>query len=106
MQDLFGVSEIFVGEKDAQIVGCAGFRGDMVTWLFVDPDHYRNGYGTALLTFILERMGPTARLNVGGAGSVAAISLYESEGFGITERFEGSCNGSPTKALRMVRTET
>jgi ribosomal protein S18 acetylase RimI-like enzyme len=51
-------------------------------------------------------MGPTARLNVGGAGSVAAISLYESEGFGITERFEGSCNGSPTKALRMVRTET
>ena len=103
MQKLFRDSAIFVGEADGQTVGFAGFKGDVVTWLFVEPDCYRMGYGSALLSFILSRMGPTVRLNV-GAGNAAAIGLYEKSGFRITKRFNGNHNGYPTKAIRMERT--
>ncbi len=103
MRRLFRGSTVFVGEADGRIVGFAGFKGDMITWLFVDPDCYRKGYGSALLSFILDRMGPTARLNV-GAGNAAAIALYEKHGFTITKRFDGNHNGYPTKATRMERT--
>jgi putative acetyltransferase len=103
MQKLFHESTVFVGEVTTSIVGFAGFRGDVITWLFIDPQSYRSGYGTALLTFVLERIGARARLNV-GAGNTAAIRLYEKHGFAITKRFEGNYNGFPTKAIRMERT--
>jgi len=103
MQQLFRDSTIFVGETDGRIIGFAGFKGEVVTWLFVDPDCYRKGYGCALLSFILSRMGSTARLNV-GAGNAAAIKLYEKHGFRITNRFNGKYNGYPTKAIGMERT--
>jgi ribosomal protein S18 acetylase RimI-like enzyme len=103
MQKLFRDSTIFVGEADGRTVGFAGFRGEMITWLFVDPKCYRKGHGSALLSFILTHMGPTTRLNV-GAGNAAAIGLYEKQGFEITKRFDGNHNGFPTKAIRMERT--
>jgi ribosomal protein S18 acetylase RimI-like enzyme len=103
MQKLFRESRVFVGETDGRIVGFAGFKGEMITWLFVDPRDYRRGYGTALLTFVLQRMGSPTRLNV-GAGNTPAIRLYEKQGFKITKRFDGNYNGFPTKAMRMERT--
>jgi GNAT superfamily N-acetyltransferase/shikimate kinase len=102
MKKFFRDSTIFVGEAEAGIVGFAGFKGDMITWLFVDPSHYRKGHGAALLSFILTQMGPTVRLNV-GAGNHAAIRLYETHGFKIAEHFEGKNNGFPAKGVRMVR---
>jgi ribosomal protein S18 acetylase RimI-like enzyme len=103
MQKLFGDSTIFVGMVHGRIVGFAGFKGEMITWLFVDPECYRNGHGSTLLSFILPRMGTAARLNV-GAGNAAAIVLYEKQGFRITKRFDGNHNGFPTKAIGMERT--
>jgi ribosomal protein S18 acetylase RimI-like enzyme len=103
VQKLFHSSKIFVGVVADRIVGFVGFKGDVITWLFVDPDCYRNGHGSALLSFILSRMGPAVRLNV-GAGNTAAIELYEKHGFTVTRRFEGNHNGFPTKAMKMERT--
>jgi ribosomal protein S18 acetylase RimI-like enzyme len=103
VQKHFHDSTIFVADMNGSVVGFAGFKSDFITWLFVDPQHYRKGFGTALLTFILDRMGSSARLNV-GAGNAAAIGLYEKQGFGITKRFDGNHNGYPTKAMRMERT--
>ncbi|MCY2924185.1 MAG: GNAT family N-acetyltransferase [Planctomycetota bacterium] len=103
MQRLFRDSTIFVGEVEGGIVGFAGLKGDMITWLYVDPTRYRKGYGAALLLFVLSRMGAEVSLHV-GAGNHAAIGLYRKHGFKITERFEGKNNGFPAKAIRMVRT--
>ena len=104
MKQFFRDSTVFVGEVDNQILGFAGFKGNMITWLYVDPPHYRKGYGRILLSFILEQMDAEVRLNV-GQGNKAAIALYEKHGFSTVERFQGKNNGFPAKGMRMMRTK-
>ena len=76
MQRLFRESSVMVAECGAQIVGFAGNRGTLITWLFVRPSHRRSGVATGLLAELLARLERPVTLNV-TAGNAAARLLYE-----------------------------
>ena len=43
-EELFD-SSIFVGEQNGVIVGFIAFCDNVITWLYVEPKFFRNGYG-------------------------------------------------------------
>jgi Acetyltransferase (GNAT) domain len=46
--------EVAVAEVAGEIAGFAAFEGDMLSHLYVDPDHQRQGVGSALLDWAKE----------------------------------------------------
>lgn len=97
----FRESNIFVAANGHEIIGCVGNNEDLISFLFVDPRHYRKGIASALLKFILSRCkNPwllTAKTNA------PAISLYKSFGFSIVDEFSGNYNNvKRVKVLKLV----
>lgn len=84
---------LLVAELDAAVVGFAGFTDDEVTWLYVDPARYRMGVGRALLGAVLRASGRPLSLDV-LVGNTAALALYQSVGFRITETLSGKLAGN------------
>lgn len=77
--------EIFVLECDGAIAGAIFLEqsGTAITIsnLVVDPEHFRKGFGKALVNHVLEKY-PTAEFLVGtGFKNSPAIKLYEEFGF-------------------------
>ena len=64
------------------ITPLVAFADDEVTWLYVSPDHYRQGIGRLLLQQAIRRCGKTVCTSV-LSGNNAALTLYLSEGFKI-----------------------
>ncbi|GAB5509964.1 MAG: hypothetical protein Rhims3KO_13650 [Hyphomicrobiales bacterium] len=63
----------------------------LISHLFVHPDHQRKGVGAQLLDTTIEQHGLPLHLWVFEANS-RARSLYESRGFEMTERTDGTSN--------------
>ena len=42
--------QLFVGETDGLIIGCAGWRGKYLRHVYIAPDSERGGLGTCLVT--------------------------------------------------------
>lgn len=82
-----------VAEVEGDIVGFVAFDTDEVTWLYVDPNHYRKGIGRTLLRNALEATSGQIRIEL-LEGNSAALGLYTSEGFEIVERCEGRLVGN------------
>jgi ribosomal protein S18 acetylase RimI-like enzyme len=101
MIDLFITSNIIIGEDNGKIVGFAGHKNSLITWLFVDPYYYRKGYGSLLLDKVVNMLKDDVLLNV-GAGNKPALALYRKFGFEEVERFEGKHNGYTMQAVRMT----
>lgn len=97
---LFDACRVIVAEQDGRPVGFAGMLGVLIAWLFVDPDYYRQGIGSGLLSEAIKVTGPGARLTVASINQ-PAISLYRKFGFRVTERFNGKYCGQSIKAARM-----
>ena len=85
--------EVWVACKDNAIVGFVAFADDEVTWLYVSPDHYRQGVGRLLLQQAISRCGQTVGTSV-LSGNNAALTLYLSEGFKIIETKTGKLSGN------------
>jgi len=98
---LFINSKIIVAALDEELVGFAGFSGDLISWLFVDPAHYRQGIGTKLLDTVLSYVGEKAYLNVANYNEPAK-NLYFSRGFCIVNEYHGLYNGYEAEALRLA----
>ncbi|MFI5937791.1 GNAT family N-acetyltransferase [Actinoplanes sp. NPDC051494] len=62
-------------------------------WLYVDPQRYRQGVGRALLRHALAAAGPRVEVTVLD-GNPAALGLYMSESFRITETRTGPLVGN------------
>lgn len=85
---------VWVAETGGEVVGFVALDGDEVTWLYVDPAHYRRGIGRALLRHAVEA-APGAQVEVDVlAGNPAAEGLYLGEGFVILETKTGSLVGN------------
>ncbi len=84
---------LWVAEHDGAVAGFVALDGDEVTWLYVDPQHYRQGVGGALLRHALAAAGPRVEVTVLD-GNPAALALYLSEGFTITETRTGPLVGN------------
>lgn len=85
--------QLWVAEVDGIVAGFVALDDDEVTWLYVDPQRYRRGVGRALLRHALAAAGPRVEVTVLD-GNPAALRLYLSEGFGITETRTGSLAGN------------
>lgn len=100
MQRLFSESKVTVAESDTELVGFAGNRGSLITWLFVRPSYRRSGAATALLAELLARLERPVALNV-VAGNTAARSLYERSGFQVVREFAGNFQGTPCNVAKL-----
>jgi ribosomal protein S18 acetylase RimI-like enzyme len=84
---------LWVAERDGAVVGFVALDDDEVTWLYVDPAHYRRGIGRALLRHAVAAAGQRVETTV-LAGNDGALALYLSEGFTIAETKTGSLVGN------------
>jgi GNAT superfamily N-acetyltransferase len=85
--------ELDVLEVDGRVVGFVAWAGEELTWLYVDPAHFNNGYGRRLLRHAIERVGPVIRTEV-LEGNLVAEQLYLKEGFVVKERKSGRLAGN------------
>jgi ribosomal protein S18 acetylase RimI-like enzyme len=85
--------ELWVAEADGAVAGFVALDDDEVTWLYVDPQRYRQGVGRALLRHALAAAGPRVEVTVLD-GNPAALALYRSEGFTVTETRTGPLVGN------------
>jgi GNAT superfamily N-acetyltransferase len=85
--------DLWVAEHDDRVVGFVALDGDEVTWLYVDPAHYRRGIGRTLLRHAVAAAGQRVETTV-LAGNDAALGLYLSEGFIVAETKTGALVGN------------
>lgn len=76
-------SDIRVGICDGQIVAFIAMRGAWIDRLYVDPAHWRQGWGTRLIASARQRC-PDGLDLVTHQQNLAARALYEREGFVAT----------------------
>jgi ribosomal protein S18 acetylase RimI-like enzyme len=84
---------LWVAETGAGVTGFVALDGDEITWLYVDPAHYRRGIGRALLRHALAHTGECAEVTVLD-GNPAALALYRSEGFVVRQTRTGPLVGN------------
>lgn len=54
-EDLFSYN-IYVGQKDKKVIGFVAFSDDELAWLYVDPSFQKQGVGSKLIEFPLNKM--------------------------------------------------
>ncbi len=82
---------VWVAEVAGQVAGFVALDGDEVTWLYVDPAHYRQGIGRALLRHAVDAGGREVTVL---DGNDSALALYRAEGFELLETRSGRLSGN------------
>lgn len=100
MKALFDDSRIVCMEDAGRVVGFAGSRDSLITWLFVHPSFRRKGVATALVTELLGRLTRPVTLNV-AIDNLAARSLYERIGFALEREFTGHFQGVACRVAKL-----
>jgi GNAT superfamily N-acetyltransferase len=83
--------ELWVAERDGEIAGFAGLKGDMLEHLYVRPDLQRSGLGAALLDHAKARRPDGLRLWVFQRNEDAR-RFYERQGFRLVRLTDGAAN--------------
>ena len=81
-------STIFIGQIKNKTIGFVAFDKHEITWLYVNPKFFGNGYGRRLLEFVLEKALRPTKVTVLN-NNYRAISLYKSIGFNIISKSKG-----------------
>ena len=81
-------STIFIGEVENKTIGFVAFDKHEITWLYVDPKFFGNGYGRRLLDFVMNKALKPTKVTVLN-NNFRAISLYKSNGFKIISKSKG-----------------
>ena len=81
-------SIIFIGEVENNTIGFVAFDKHEITWLYVDPKFFGNGYGRRLLDFVIDKALKPIKVTVLN-NNLRAISLYKSNGFKIISKSKG-----------------
>ena len=84
----FFKSTIFIGEVENRTIGFVAFDKHEITWLYVDPKFFGNGYGRRLLDFVIDKALKPIKVTVLN-NNLRAISLYKSNGFKIISKSKG-----------------
>lgn len=74
--------DIYVAEKENQIIGFIGCGRHRIEFLYVDPAFQDQGAGTALMEFALKKMPRPVKLAV-FTDNLVAKKLYEKFGFRV-----------------------
>ena len=104
-EELFD-STIFVAEQNNETIGFIGFCNQEITWLYVDPKFFRQGYGKELIRFALNKVLKPVRVTVLN-NNLRAINLYKGLGFNVEQKQKGKIPLTNIKvtSLRMVLNE-
>ena len=75
-------------EVENKTIGFVAFDKHEITWLYVDPKFFGNGYGRRLLDFVIDKALKPIKVTVLN-NNLRAISLYKSNGFKIISKSKG-----------------
>ena len=89
-----------LAERDGQICGFSAVEDDWLSQLYIRPDHWRTGVGSALLQRAMER-AEFLQLWV-FARNLTAQAFYIHHGFAEAERTDGSNNEEKCPDIRMT----
>ena len=103
-EELFD-STIFVGVFNNITIGFVAFDENEITWLYVDPLYFQNGFGRKLLEFALKNAKKPARVTVLN-NNVRAIRLYKSHGFKVVEEKKGKIPLTDIEAIGLKMEQT
>ena len=101
MQKLFTESEIFVAENSEYIIGFAGYKGSLISFMFVHPQHFNKGIAKQLFNTLSKNMEDPWLVVL--KENIPAINLYKKYGFEVFEEFIGNYNGIKCNALKMKK---
>lgn len=91
-EDLFDYT-VKIALMDDEVVGFTAYTKDELAWLYVSPEHMRQGIGSALIAHVMENTIRPLALEV-MVGNDPAIRAYESLGFQTTEICSGKMPGN------------
>ena len=103
-EELFN-STICIGEFNDITIGFVAFDKNEITWLYVDPLYFRNGFGRKLLEFALKNTKKPARVTVLN-NNFRAINLYKSHGFKVVEEKKGKIPLTNIEAIGLKMEQT
>ena len=89
-----------LAERDGQICGFSGVEDDWLSQLYIHPDHWRTGLGSALLQRAMEG-AEFLQLWV-FEQNLAAQAFYAHHGFAEAERTDGANNEEKCPDVRMT----
>ncbi len=87
-----------------RVAGFIGVDQEYVGWLYIHPDYYRQGLGRRLLRAGLE-LTPDKAWTIALENNLPALTLYHSEGFHETNRYESDNAGYPVTCVRLERSK-
>ena len=99
-------SVIFIAEQNNETVGFVACCKQEISWLYIDPNFFRMGYGKQLLSFALSKVVKPAKVTV-LINNVRAINLYKGLGFTVEKEQQGKIplTNTVVASLRMVLNE-
>ena len=90
---------VLVAEGDGTVLGFAAYAEDALAWLYVDPAHYGQGIGSALVRQVLaENTARPMSIEV-LCGNEPARRLYEKFGFRTVKTASGVMPGNERFAV-------
>lgn len=95
------VSLHVIPDDAGDIAGFLGMIEDRIEMLFVDPDWFRQGVGSALIRYACSVLG--ARAVTVNEQNPEAVAFYEHHGFRVVSRSEEDGMGNPFPLLHMER---
>lgn len=83
-----GMENVYLLIKSGELIGSVALKGSEIDDLIVAPEHQNKGFGKQILLWALENIrSEKISLHV-AQWNQKAISLYEKNGFEITETFK------------------
>lgn len=97
-EDLFGYT-VCVAVLEETAVGFVAFTEDELAWLYVSPEHQRQGIGRKLASYALEQMGQGVKTVEVLQGNTPAQQLYRSLSFTKEQLIHGWMPGNESFAV-------
>lgn len=94
-------TEIFLIEIDKQIKGFIGLMVNKIQLLFIAPQSFGMGLGTALINFAIDNKD-VKHVDV-NEQNITAHRFYLNKGFRNVEKFSSDATGKPYPVISMVK---
>jgi GNAT superfamily N-acetyltransferase len=85
--------DVWVYELENKVIGFMSINDNDLTWLYVLPEHYKQGIGKALLQKAIEVVDDTLFTEV-LCGNDVALNFYLNQGFKIVQKTKGKLAGN------------
>ena len=93
--------ELIIWDDEEHIVGFSGVSAEELDMLFLDPKYFHKGYGSQILTWLIENKGIT-KIDV-NTQNEAAFAFYLKHGFVVDSQDEVDGFGKPYPISHLVK---